>query len=208
MNKIKFNACHIHNRINNNDMNNFMNMNLFKIPGVYLAGGSLRGLFDKEDIIKDFDIFFKNSIVAAKIAVELETNGWECIFSCPKGELKTYKLSSDYTSELLNMNIKIQLITKDFYSCPSILIDTFDINACRIVFDGEYVYTERSVIRDIRRKEINLYSMNFPYATFRRIIKYKEKGYKITRECIEKYCDIVYERGASGTEINKQFYID
>jgi hypothetical protein len=40
------------------------------------------------------------------------------------------------------------------------------------------------------------------------MLKYRDKGYKITNESIESFVDEVYAKAMVGDQLNKQFYID
>lgn len=196
MMKVKFSCIW---RIKDPKMQEFLNLDLFT-DGVYLAGGALRGLFFKEDKIDDFDLFFRNGLIAAEMAVKLESLDYDLVFTCPQGKLKTYK-SKD-------KQIKIQLITENWYPSPESIIDVFDINTARIVTDGDYIYFDMSSARDARRREVNIHRLTFPMASFKRLIKYHDKGFKITNKCIEHFCQHIHQQGSAGLEIDGRFYID
>lgn len=164
----------------------------------WLAGGSLRGLIDEEDKLVDFDLFFSNSIRAAETSLYFEKEEYELVFKCPKGELTTFK----------KKDVKVQLITKNFYSDSFNLLSTFDLNAARFAYDGEFVYTDRAAIRAVKNKTTDLYTVTHPNATFKRMLKYRDKGYKITNESIDKFVKTVYDMGLEGTNLQREFYVD
>lgn len=194
---MRFSINHALWRIKNPLFHTFWDLDLIDKDCI-LAGGSLRAIFDKTDLIKDFDLFFTNRQKFVDIDFKLERLGFECVFLCPKGELKTYKKD----------DMKIQLITKIYYPNVSELLRTFDINACRFATDGEFLYCPIEAIRDVKKKRITLFRVDYPNATFKRMLKYRDKGYKITNESIESFVDEVYAKAMIGDQLNKQFYID
>ena len=164
----------------------------------YLAGGALRGCFGKNEVVDDYDVFFKNSLQAANIKIELEDLGYKIVFVCPAGKLTTLKSG----------NIKVQLITEIFYDSPQELIDTFDFNAARIAYSSGIIYTDRSAIRDVRRKRLTIHRMDFPASTFKRIVKYTKKGYTLPNETISWFLQDVRDKILAGLALDERFYID
>lgn len=76
--------------------------------------------------------------------------------------------------------MKIQCITRFFYSDIKSCIDTFDIRAAvwGLEYDGEAfaVYTTTDAIKDTINREIHLHSLSFPVATLKRMYKYEYGG--------------------------------
>lgn len=180
---------------------------LFTSRNVWLAGGALRGIIDKNNEISDFDVFFKNKSAYDNINARFERHKiFKLVFSCPNNKLKTY--SGIVNDDGKDYYIKIQLITPQFYDSPETLLDSFDINACRLMIDDKYLYTYRSVLQDIKHKEINLHNVTHPNATFKRMLKYQSKGYKITNNSIDFFVNKVYNMGVNNEELQNQLYID
>ncbi|MDR3502952.1 MAG: hypothetical protein P4L79_10240 [Legionella sp.] len=184
----------------------FMTYNLLN-KDVILAGGALRHLFDEEDVISDFDMFFTNKISALSTGIMLEALGYKVIYKCPKGFLTTYKKESTAPGTK-DLNMKIQLITERYYDSVQELIDTFDITACRFAYDGTNLATYYSAIRDVKKRRVDLHKISYPAATFRRMIKYHDKGYRMSNEGIQKYIDSCFEAGVDGRNVDYRFYID
>ena len=179
----------------------------------WLAGGALRGLVDKDDVLVDVDLFFSNMPRAAEVAVDLERLGFKVIFKCPKGELTTYvspKPEIDMENAILSdgRQIKVQLVTKMTYATVDDMLGSFDIDACRFAYDGDHVYTDRAAIRSVRRREITLHNVTHPNATFKRILKYRDKGYRVTNEAVDFFTQKVYDMGMNEVTLQKQFYVD
>jgi hypothetical protein len=166
----------------------------------YLAGGSLRGLFTKTpDEVCDYDLFFASQTAASEAVVFFEEY-CDTIFVCPLGHLVSFKTK--------DTGVKIQIIKEQTYINSEILISSFDINACCIAYDGKKVTTTRAAIRDCRRKRITINVANFPMATFRRIIKYVQKGYSLPQSTVIGFLTDIHEAGMANLTINGRFYID
>lgn len=179
----------------------------------WLAGGALRGLVDKQDQLVDFDLFFSTGLRAAEVGLDLEARGFKVIFKCPKGELTTYVgPTPDPDFENLTLSdgrkMKVQFITKDFYKSAEQLLDTFDVDACRFAYDGENVFTDRAAIRAAKTREVTLHNVTHPNATFKRMMKYRDKGYKVTNEAVDFFTQKVYDMGMNEVTLQKQFYVD
>lgn len=179
----------------------------------WLAGGALRGLVDKQDKLVDFDLFFSSAVRAAEIGLDLEDRGFKVVFKCPKGELTTY-IGPVPEPDLENVTIsdgrkmKVQLITKDFYRDAEQLLHTFDVDACRFAYDGENVYTDRAAIRSAKKREVTLHNVTHPNATLKRMMKYRDKGYKVTNDAVDFFTHSVYDMGMKEVILQKQFYVD
>lgn len=141
------------------------------IPGMVLAGGAARSLFDQEATINDYDFFFvKNGYhsFADGIAVArmvLKEAGFENTYTCPKGWLYTY------VSE--QRGVKIQLITEKEYDSVEELLDSFDLTAAMFAVDftNHVFYTEKAV-KDVNDRKLTLHKLSYPVSTFKRIMKY------------------------------------
>ena len=123
-------------------------------------------------------------------------------FKCPKDELTTYVKETEYGK------MKVQLVTKLYYDDVEDLLDTFDINACRFAYNGNWVYASREAMRGAKKMEVTLNRVTHPNATFKRILKYRDKGYKVTNQAIDFFTQSVYDMGMNETALQKQFYVD
>lgn len=180
----------------------------------WLAGGALRGLVDKHDKLCDFDLFFSNALRAAEVGLDLEVRGFRMIFKCPKGELTTYfkLMEPDFTDMTIDVagsqDLKVQLVTKNFYTSAEQMLGTFDIDAARLAYDGKFVYADRAAIRSAKKREVTLHNVTHPNATFKRILKYKDKGFKITNEAVDFFTQSVYDKGVREAPLYREFYVD
>jgi len=175
----------------------FLQLNLLD-DHTWLGGGALRSaLADDEDVI-DYDLFFNNSIAAKKVEVELESLGAETIFKCPEGKLTT----------MVYNDMKIQLITEFYYINMDSCVNSFDINACRFITDGDIVLTKYSAVRDVLKKKITLNRVDFPTATMMRIAKYSKKGYRLDSSHAKMFVESIWQRGKDNLDIDMRVYID
>lgn len=181
----------------------FLDLGFLNTETTWLAGGALRAATYNvmeavvEDIA-DYDLFFRDSLAAAKVEVELESLGAETVFKCPEGKLTTMKYNG----------MKIQLITEFFYDDMKHLINTFDIKACRYATDGDIMLTRYSAIRDTLKHEIHLHRIDFPVATMKRIAKYIQKGYKLTSACATDFVSHIWLQGTNQLPLDTRVYID
>lgn len=203
-------------RINDDMIHDFLKMGIVgeSARGMcWLAGGALRGLIDKHDRLVDFDLFFSNVLRAAEVGLDLEDRGFKMVFKCPKGELTTY-ISPKPEANFANLAIsdgrqmKVQLVTKAFYPNVETMLHTFDINACRFAYDGENVYTDREALRSVKKREVTLHNVMYPNATFKRMMKYRDKGYRVTNEAVDFFTQSVYDMGMVEATRNREFYVD
>ena len=181
----------------NSLLREFMELNLLG-DGRWLAGGCFRHLFNPTDKVVDFDMFFLDRYSALAVECELEGLGFKTIFQCPEGKLRTFKRGE----------IKIQSIKERFYSSLKELIDSFDITACRFVYDGKNIFTYYSSIRDTKKKVIRINQITYPNSTLKRIGKYILKDYTLSNQAIETIINYVYDCGRNLIPINSRFYID
>lgn len=171
---------------------------ILNTEGVYLAGGFLRTLVDPQDEIQDIDIFFRNKQIAEKFKQEMIDNGYSLIFSCPKGELFSFRDEND---------TKIQLITKFYYEDVDQLINSFDITACCVATeDGVNLVKHRRFIFDVLNKRLNINKVTFPVATLSRIMKYKDKGFTMSGKASTEY--VTQVNMMTLDETNMALYVD
>ena len=86
------------------------------------------------------------------------------------------------------------------------LIGSFDIVAgCCAYTDGKFTKNPR-FISNVLHKNMDINTIEYPKATLNRIIKYTQKGYKLTREGNTTF--IEYVNSMELDEVNGRFYID
>lgn len=133
---------------------------------VWIAGGAIRASLMGEPIA-DYDLFFSDQDAMERTKDRITEMGLTLVFSCPQGELFTYKGSGQ----------KVQLICKRLYASPAELIDTFDLTPAMFAYDGLRIVTTRDAIRHARNRDIHIHRLTYPVATLSRIARYQRKGY-------------------------------
>lgn len=167
--------------------------------GVYLAGGAARSFIDKEEIISDYDLFFSNEKSYLKTADTLSSLGFKMVFDCPIGLLRTYK----------NRDMKVQLITPnrpDWFFYPESVLESFDFTATQFLLFKDGLITTKQAISDVRKKILRIHKITHPVSTFKRVIKYKEKGYSFSEEELMKLVN--YFRNTNPMDLDLRWYID
>lgn len=171
-------------------------LDLCNIPGVYLAGGCFRKLVNDSDTILDYDFFFANPNAISDIKHKLENLGAQLIFSCPAGELFTYYLTIPkkwYKIFGNDRKIKIQLITKRFYSSLSELLSTFDFTVTCFGYDCKQFICHEKYVQHVKKKKLHINKLEYPVATLNRCYKYKDKGYFIG-DVLKEIVELVWDR--------------
>jgi len=166
------------------------------IDNVVLAGGAMRALVDTGDTICDYDLFVTDLSVLDPLKKRITDSGFNMVFECPEGKLFTYR----------NEDVKVQAINNRQYVDIYDLINSFDITACCAAWDGDRVYKNKRFVFDVLNKRINLNKIEYPKATLNRLMKYSQKGYKLTREANEYFFNTLST--FEWTDENERFYID
>ena len=149
---------------------NFLNLNLISRE-VLLAGGSLISLIDESYPIQDYDLFFLNPLLRDSTEQKIINLGGKKHSSKLDGGIRRFILN--------NIQIDFSMILGRNYFSPKDLLDSLDINASRIAFDGEHLYFYRETIRDIRDRRVTLNYVANPKITMKRIVKYSERGFDV-----------------------------
>ena len=148
--------------------------------GPWIAGGCLHRTYRKLPLTNaDVDVFFKNKeqfeqFVAAISLTSLVSN---------------YKIESTIYSEwhctltikYMDVDWKIQCVTFKYFDTIEALFKSFDINVCRIAYDGTNVVYEDGVLNHINTNKLkfNEGSIYYPSVTLKRLVKYIKMGYDV-----------------------------
>lgn len=182
------------------------------IDGVYLAGGALRNLLGGDDEIADIDLFFRDEQALMQTIDILNSydgseNGcWYKAFHCPRNELITYKSAIETymnydgkpTPEQLRDQKKVQLITKSFYRDVDQLLNSFDFVPTCACWYKDILYTHPDWVKSVKKRELRLHDISYPVASLSRMVKYKEKGYKLLPETLYRMVEIINTREFDG----------
>jgi len=150
------------------------------VDGPWVAGGCLHRTYRKLPLENaDVDVFFKNKEQFERFVSEMSLN------SLTSG----YKIESTIFSEwhctltikYMDVDWKIQCVTFKYFDSIEELFKSFDINVCRIAYDGNNVIYEQNVLNEIKSNTLkfNEGSIYYPSVTLKRLVKYIKMGYDI-----------------------------
>lgn len=137
--------------------------------GAWLAGGAVRSIFDNTNI-HDYDFYFNSVDIYVKTYMFLNNIGAKLIYRCPLDFLRTY----EYNNE------KYQLIFHKSFENMQSVIDEFDFTICQLITDSKILIVQNTTLKDIRKKQLKLWSLPYPAATIKRIYKYLNYGFTAT----------------------------
>lgn len=150
------------------------------IPGPWIAGGAVMAWVQGDHLDgTDIDVFCHCPEQVIGLGRWLERKGFTKVYST--GNADTYQFSK--YSNGVTKKYEVQLIKKQYYNTSQEIIDGFDLNVCRFVFDGTYVEYSKSSYNDLKNKILNINKMNG--AVFRRIVKYMSYGFTPSKDTID-----------------------
>lgn len=191
MRKIKVNPKKITDELK--QITSFLDENFF------IAGGAIRCLLDKTKV-DDYDIFSTGMGFDLKKWYELEDklikDGFKVTFRCPLGYLVSLKKDT----------VKVQLIKQYHYQHFNQIRKEFDFSATMMAMYQNEVYAELEDMKDIAIKKLRIINLKAPVATFNRINKYKDKGYKI-KDAVAEYVNMLRQKDES-EQLNMAWYVD
>jgi glycyl-tRNA synthetase alpha subunit len=81
----------------------------------------------------------------------------------------------------MDVDWKIQCVTFKYFDTIEALFKSFDINVCRIAYDGTNVVYESNVVNEINNNKLkfNEGSIYYPSVTLKRLVKYVKMGYDV-----------------------------
>ena len=148
--------------------------------GPWIAGGSLHRTYRKLPLTNaDVDIFFKNKEQFEKFVTAISLTS---LFSGNTIESTIYsEWHCTLTIKYMDVDWKIQCVTFKYFDNIEELFKSFDINVCRIAYDGTNVIYEDGILDDIKTNKLkfNEGSIYYPSVTLKRLVKYVKMGYDI-----------------------------
>ena len=151
------------------------------VDGPWIAGGALHRTYRKLSLSdSDVDVFFKNKEQLDKYLLELNANA----LTSGTYTTKSYVVSEWHHTVVvsyMNTDWKIQCISFKYFDTIEDLFRSFDINVCRIAYDGNDVILEENVLNQIQNNNLkfNASSIYYPSVTLKRLVKYIKMGYNI-----------------------------
>ena len=148
--------------------------------GPWIAGGSLHRTYRKIPLTNaDVDVFFKNKEQFEQFVAAISLSS---LFSNYKIESTIYsEWHCTLTIKYMDTEWKIQCVTFKYFDTIESLFKSFDINVCRIAYDGTNIIYEDGVLNDINSNKLkfNEGSIYYPSVTLKRLVKYVKMGYDI-----------------------------
>jgi hypothetical protein len=148
--------------------------------GPWIAGGCLHRTYRKLPLTNaDVDVFFKNK---EQFEIFVSTMSLSSLFSNYTIESTIYsEWHCTLTIKYMDVDWKIQCVTFKYFDNIEELFKSFDINVCRIAYDGTNVVYEDGVLNEINSNKLkfNEGSIYYPSVTLKRLVKYVKMGYDI-----------------------------
>ena len=174
--------------------------------GPWIAGGSLHRPYRNLPLVdSDVDVFFKNKEQLDKFLFDIK------VYALRTGK---YKTSSYIVSEwhhtivvsYMNYDWKIQCVSFKYFESIQDLFKSFDINICRIAYDGDNVVYEQNVFDQIKNNKLkfNVDSINYPSVTLKRLVKYIKMGYDVEDEDLRILTHAFYKSKKKAIDILDQ----
>lgn len=153
--------------------------------GPWIAGGVLHRTYRNLPVhTSDIDVFFKDKEQMDVYVNEIIASGE---FGSGKYKTKEHIITEwhqSITIQYMNNDWKIQCVTFKYFPTVEELFKSFDINVCRLAYDGEKIIGEENVLNDITSNTLkfNDQSINYPSVTLKRLVKYVKMGYDVNDE--------------------------
>jgi hypothetical protein len=124
-------------------------------------------------------VFFKNKEQFEQFVAAISLRS---LFSNYKIESTIYsEWHCTLTIKYMDTEWKIQCVTFKYFDNIEELFKSFDINVCRIAYDGNNVVYEDGILNDIKTNKLrfNQGSIYYPSVTLKRLVKYVKMGYDV-----------------------------
>jgi hypothetical protein len=148
--------------------------------GPWIAGGCLHRTYRKLPLTNaDIDVFFKNKEQFEQFVSAISLTS---LFSGYTIESTIYsEWHCTLTIKYMDVDWKIQCVTFKYFDNIEELFKSFDINVCRIAYDGTNVVYEDGILNQINNNKLkfNEGSIYYPSVTLKRLVKYVKMGYDI-----------------------------
>lgn len=148
--------------------------------GPWIAGGCLHRTYRKLPLENaDVDVFFKNKEQFEQFVAAISITS---LFSGYTIESTIYsEWHCTLTIKYMDVDWKIQCVTFKYFDNIEELFKSFDINVCRIAYDGTNVVYEDGILDNIKNNKLkfNEGSIYYPSVTLKRLVKYVKMGYDV-----------------------------
>jgi len=148
--------------------------------GPWIAGGSLHRTYRKIPLTNaDVDVFFKNKEQFEKFVYDLSVSSVTAGYNIESTIYSEWHCT--LTIKYMDVDWKIQCVTFKYFDNIEELFKSFDINVCRIAYDGTNVIYGENILNEINSNKLkfNEGSIYYPSVTLKRLVKYVKMGYDI-----------------------------
>jgi hypothetical protein len=148
--------------------------------GPWIAGGCLHRTYRKLPLTNaDVDVFFKNKEQFEKFVYDLSVSSVTAGYNIESTIYSEWHCT--LTIKYMDVDWKIQCVTFKYFDSIEELFKSFDINVCRIAYDGTNVVYEDGILNQINNNKLkfNEGSIYYPSVTLKRLVKYVKMGYDI-----------------------------
>lgn len=144
--------------------------------GWWLAGGCVMSYVANKKHDTDYDVFFENENVFDALELYIQkTLGAHKLFNSLNAV--TYLVGGQ----------KIQLVKRKFYNSVQDVFNDFDFTISMFALDYEQnLYCGKRSLKDLADKKLIILHINALGETFKRLIKFGKRGYKIPTETYKK----------------------
>jgi hypothetical protein len=148
--------------------------------GPWIAGGCLHRTYRKLPLTTaDVDVFFKNKEQFEQFVSQLSLSSLTTGYKIESTVFSEWHCT--FTIKYMDVDWKIQCVTFKYFDTIEALFKSFDINVCRIAYDGTNVVYESNVLNEINNNKLkfNEGSIYYPSVTLKRLVKYVKMGYDV-----------------------------
>lgn len=146
-----------------------------------IAGGTLRDYFIYGKVNKaiDIDVFFLSETEQEKAKMWLDgvVNG---------DNLARLAIGDIYYHHHTKFDVIFNFVFNKIYKSPQELIDSFDFTVCAIAIHKDDIYFNDRFFKDLYQRNISIINLETMTNILHRLAKYKEKGFKVSRDLIMK----------------------
>ena len=148
--------------------------------GPWIAGGCLHRTYRKLPLTNaDVDVFFKNKEQFEQFVSAMSLSSLTAGYKIESTVFSEWHCT--LTIKYMDVDWKIQCVTFKYFDTIEELFKSFDINVCRIAYDGTNVVYENGILDDIKTNKLkfNEGSIYYPSVTLKRLVKYIKMGYDV-----------------------------
>ena len=149
----------------------------------WVAGGAVRDYFMQVKPT-DYDLFFPSSEDYNKCKTFFESNGATKVWESKNG------LKMDYKGNVFDL-------VKRFYNSAADVIQNFDFTVSMFITDGRSLWGGDSSFKDLDGRNLVIHKVTNPDSTIKRVFKYFDKGFSISKYQIQKLANQVKKTTSS-----------